>query len=46
MCRFGVRNYTMLVLMYRHGLWVSKPIGMRLADIDLDAGRVWVKRKK
>lgn len=44
--RFGVRDYCMLVLMYRHGLRVSELTGARLSDIDLDAARIWVKRKK
>ncbi|MBK4734634.1 tyrosine-type recombinase/integrase [Noviherbaspirillum pedocola] len=44
--RYGARDYCMLLLMYRHGLRVSELTGARRADIDLDAGRIWVKRNK
>ena len=44
--RYGVRDHAMLLLMFRHGLRVSELTGARRADIDLDAGRVWIKRKK
>ena len=44
--RFGSRDYTMLLLMYRHGLRVSELITMRRDAIDLNSGRIWVKRKK
>jgi site-specific recombinase XerD len=44
--RFGIRNYVMLLLAYRHGLRVSELTSIRIADIDLDAARIWVKRIK
>lgn len=44
--RFGIRDYAMLLLAFRHGLRVSELIGVRTSDIDLDAGRIWVKRVK
>lgn len=44
--RYGIRDYCMLLLMYRHGLRVSELVDARMSDIDVDAGRVWVKRKK
>lgn len=44
--RFGTRDHTMLLLMYRHGFRVSELVALRRDAIDLDTGRVWVKRKK
>lgn len=44
--RFGVRDHAMALLTYRHGLRVTELMEMRRADIDLDAGRIWVGRLK
>jgi integrase len=44
--RHGVRNYAMGLLAYRHGLRVSELINMRIADLDLDTGRLFVRRLK
>lgn len=44
--RYGVRDYAMTLVMYRHGLRVSELIGVRLKDLDLDTGRIYVRRKK
>jgi type 1 fimbriae regulatory protein FimB len=44
--RHGVRNYAMALLSYRHGLRVSELVGMQLADLDLTACRLFVKRAK
>lgn len=44
--RFGVRDYSMLLLAYRHGWRVTELTSIRIADIDLDAGRIWVNRIK
>ena len=44
--RHGVRNYAMAVLAYRHGLRVSELINMRMVDVDLDTGHVFVHRVK
>lgn len=44
--RFGVRDYAMLLQAFRHGLRVSELTSVRIADIDLDAGRIWVNRQK
>ena len=41
--RFGARDYTMLLLAFRHGLRVSELTSVKRADIDLDSGRIWVK---
>jgi site-specific recombinase XerD len=44
--RHGVRDYLLLLMMYRHGLRVSELIDVRLNDLDLDTGRIIVRRKK
>lgn len=44
--RHSVRNYAMLLLAFRHGLRVSELINVRMSDIDLDAGRLFVRRVK
>lgn len=44
--RFGVRDYAMLLLAFRHGLRVSELVSVRTSDVDLDSGRLWVKRVK
>lgn len=44
--RYGVRDFAMLLLMYRHGLRVSELIDLRIKELDLDAGRLFVRRLK
>jgi integrase len=44
--RRSVRNFAMLLLAFRHGLRVSELIDMRMADVDLDTGRLFVRRLK
>ena len=44
--RHGARNYAMALLAYRHGLRVSELINMRMADLDLDTGHLFVRRLK
>ena len=44
--RHGIRNFGMLLLAYRHGLRVSELVNMRIADFDLDTGRLFVRRCK
>ena len=44
--RHGVRNYAMVLLAFRHGLRVSELIDMRMSDVDLDSGRLFVRRVK
>jgi integrase len=44
--RHGFRNFAMLLLTYRHGLRVSELVNMRIADVDLDTGRLFVRRCK
>lgn len=44
--RYGLRNYTLLFLIYRHGLRVSEAIDLRLSDLDLKSHRLQVRRLK
>jgi type 1 fimbriae regulatory protein FimB len=44
--RYGVRDYALLLVGYRHGLRVSELVGLRLDQVRLDEGRIWVKRLK
>jgi type 1 fimbriae regulatory protein FimB len=44
--RHSIRNFAMLLLAFRHGLRVSELINMRMADVDLDTGRLFVRRLK
>jgi type 1 fimbriae regulatory protein FimB len=44
--RHRIRNYAMLLLAFRHGLRVSELINLRMADLDLDTGRLFVRRLK
>jgi type 1 fimbriae regulatory protein FimB len=42
--RHSIRNFAMLLLAFRHGLRVSELINMRMTDVDLDTGRLFVRR--
>jgi type 1 fimbriae regulatory protein FimE len=44
--RYGQRNYTLLLLMYRHGLRVSEAIALRWNQVDLKEGQLHVRRLK
>ena len=44
--RYGARDRTLLLLMYRHGLRVSEAIALRWEQIDLKAGLLYVHRLK
>lgn len=44
--RFGVRDYALLLLSFRHGLRVTEAIELQRQDLDLDSGRIWVSRLK
>jgi len=46
MGRHGLRNDTMILLAYRHGLRVSELIALRWDQFDLDQGFVHVRRRK
>lgn len=44
--RHGVRNYLLVLMMYRHGLRVSEATDLRRDEIDFDRSRLWVRRLK
>src|SRR6266567_4610602 len=44
--RYGVRNYAMILLAYRHGLRASEVTGLRWSDFDLTAGTIYCRRAK
>ena len=44
--RRSVRNYAMVLLAFRHGLRVTELINLRISDLDLDTGRLFVRRLK
>jgi site-specific recombinase XerD len=44
--RHGTRDYLIVLLTYRHGLRVSELVDIRLRDLDLDAARIYVRRRK
>jgi type 1 fimbriae regulatory protein FimB len=44
--RHSTRNFAMLLSAFRHGLRVSELINMRMTDVDLDTGRLFVRRLK
>lgn len=44
--RYGPRDGTLVLLMYRHGLRVSEAVGLRWEQVDLKAGHLHVQRLK
>ncbi len=42
----SVRDWAMILLAYRHGLRASEVCGIKLADLDLKAGSISIKRLK
>ena len=40
------RNYCLILLAYRHGMRISELLSLRYKDIDLSAGRLYVRRLK
>ena len=44
--RNGVRDYTMMLMAFRHGLRVSELVDVRMKDLDLETARIYVRRKK
>ena len=44
--RHGVRDYCLMLTAYRHGLRVSELVDLRLADLEMETGRLFVRRLK
>lgn len=44
--RHTVRDFCLMLVAYRHGLRVSELIDIRLKDLDLETGRIFVRRIK
>ncbi len=44
--RNGARDHLLLLMMYRHGLRVSEAITLKVADVNLQQSRLWVRRLK
>lgn len=44
--RHGLRDSLVVSLMFRHGLRASELCGLRVADVNLKASRLWVNRLK
>ena len=42
----STRDWAMILLAYRHGLRASEVCGLKLADVDLKAGSIFVRRLK
>jgi site-specific recombinase XerD len=42
----SIRDWTMILLAYRHGLRASEVCGIKLADVDLKAGSLSIRRLK
>ena len=44
--RHAVRAYCLMLMAYQHGLRVSELIDIRLNDLDLETGRLFMRRLK
>lgn len=44
--RNGVRDHCLVLMAFRHGLRVSEVIDIRLNELDLDGGHLFVRRRK
>jgi type 1 fimbriae regulatory protein FimB len=44
--RHGERDHLLVLIAYRHGYRVSELIDIRMHEVDLDGGRIFVRRRK
>src|ERR1039458_2382117 len=44
--RYGIRNYAMMLIAFRHALRISEVVDLRVSDINLQAGRIYCRRLK
>lgn len=44
--RHSVRDFCLMLMAFRHGLRVSELIDIRLKDLDIDTGRIYIRRIK
>jgi site-specific recombinase XerD len=44
--RYGGRDHLLLLMIYRHGPRVSEVTALKLADLDLQQARLWMRRLK
>jgi type 1 fimbriae regulatory protein FimB len=44
--RDGIRDYLLILTMFRHGLRVSEAIGLRRDEVNLDHAQLWIRRLK
>ena len=44
--RHNIRDYLLLLMIYRHGLRVSEAINIKLSELNLPQASIWIKRLK
>ena len=44
--KYGTRDHLMILMAFRHAFRVSELIDVRISDLDLEAGRIFVRRLK
>jgi site-specific recombinase XerD len=44
--RHNIRDYLLLLMIYRHGLRVSEAIALKKSDLNLAQSRIWIERLK
>lgn len=42
----GARNYSLILMAFRHGMRISELLALRYKDMDLQAGRIYIHRLK
>jgi integrase len=41
--RYGIRNYVLMLMAFRHALRISEVVDLRVSDVNLDAGRIYAQ---